>query len=220
MSSRDRVLAVLRAASEPLPVADICARSRLSPTAARFHLDRLIGGGIVQVVKDPNASGAGRPALHYSAAPAEAVDPAAAYRALAGRLAAQLDRSAGPQAAADAGRAWAHALTDRLPVAGTDPVGVLMSVLENGGFRPARSADGPVIELHRCPFLDLALEQPAVVCALHLGLVSGVVERLGHRTPVRLVPALDDDSPCLVGLDGPGSSLFPAPAPTIERNAS
>lgn len=219
--SRDRVLAALRDDPRPVRINEICAATRLSPNAVRFHLNHLIGLGAVSTVKDPYASGSGRPALLYSAAPQEAVDPSAAYRALAGLLASELVRSAGPRAASEAGRAWATSLLKGRAIDGTDPVPLVMSVLEEGGFRPVESADGSTIELHRCPFLDLALEQPTVVCGVHLGLVSGVLGVLGATTAVHLVPVLDSDGPCLVRFGAPGSSSSHSPVETtIEENAS
>jgi predicted ArsR family transcriptional regulator len=219
--SRDRVLAVLRDDSQPMGITQICAATRLSPGAIRFHLDHLIGLGAVHAVKDPHASGSGRPALLYSAAPQEAVDPSAAYRALAGLLASELVRSVGPRAASEAGRAWATSLLKGRAIDGTDPVPLVMSVLEEGGFKPVRSADGSTIALHRCPFLDLALEQPAVVCGVHLGLVSGVLSVLGASAAVHLLPVLDSDGPCLVRFGATGSSSSHSPVATpIEENAS
>ena len=73
--SRDRVLAVLREASQPMGISQICAATRLSPNAVRFHLDHLIGLGAVHSVKDPHASGSGRPALLYSAFRQDAESP-------------------------------------------------------------------------------------------------------------------------------------------------
>jgi predicted ArsR family transcriptional regulator len=219
--SRDRVLAALRDDPRPLRIHDVCAATRLSPNAVRFHLNHLIGLGAVSTVKDPYASGSGRPALVYLAAAPEAVDPSAAYRALAGLLASELVRSAGPRAATEAGRGWAGSLLEGRAIEGTDPLPLVMSVLQEGGFKPVASADGSTIELHRCPFLDLALEQPAVVCGVHLGLVSGVLDLLGASTAVRLVPVLDSDGPCLVrfGAPGPSSSHTPVETP-IEENVS
>ena len=220
-SSRDRVLAVLRDTPQPVGVGAVCESTGLSPNAVRFHLDHLIASGVVRAVKDPKAGGSGRPALVYSAAPAEAFDAAAAYRTLAGLLASELVRSAGPQAADEAGRAWARSLLKTRDVGGADPMALVMSLLEDGGFRPAVSTDGSAIELSRCPFLDLALVQPDVVCGVHLGLISGVLELVGATTEVQLLPVMDD-GPCLVtfGAAGPSASHSRAVASPTEENAS
>jgi predicted ArsR family transcriptional regulator len=45
--SRERVLAVLRAAQRPVDVQEIAGRTGLHPNTARFHLDRLMAAGLV-----------------------------------------------------------------------------------------------------------------------------------------------------------------------------
>ena len=220
-SSRDRVLAVLRAAAQPVGISDVSAATGLSPTAARFHLDHLIGLGAVHASKDPSSSGSGRPALLYTAAPAEAVDPAAAYRALARLLAVELERSAGSRAATEAGRAWAASLLKGRDLEDAVALPLVLSLLTDGGFNPVLSVDGSTVELHRCPFLDLALEQPAVVCGVHLGLVTGVLDAIGSDATVRLVPDLDGDGPCLVRFSVPGkTSASSTEVPTIEEHVT
>jgi len=219
--SRDRVLAALRAASAATSLRDLCVETGLSPNAVRFHLDNLRRSGAVRSVSDPEHAAAGRPATLYTAAPAEGVESAAAYRTLAGTLAAELARTAGPKASTDAGRAWAAELMRGRDVTGRDPGAVVMELLDDGGFSPEMRADGSTVELHRCPFLDLALEQPAVVCGVHLGVVTGVLDTLGAVASVRLRPVLEGDGPCLVHLNllAPPASQSAA-VPTIEENAS
>jgi len=215
------VLAALREAAVPRSIRALASDTGLSANALRFHLDHLLQAGAVRSVRDADHIGAGRPATLYSALPAEGVDDDAAYRALAGRLATQLVRAGGPRASTDAGRAWAKELLEGRDVAGRDTRDVVMSILEDGGFSPLLSTDGDTVELRRCPFLDLALQQPAVVCGVHLGLLSGVLDLLGAVSSVQLVPALEDDGPCLVRLHllDPADS-YPVERPTIEENAS
>ncbi|WP_444662403.1 helix-turn-helix transcriptional regulator [Cellulomonas sp. CW35] len=51
--------------------------------------------------------------------------------------------------------------------------------LDRLGFDPERDDDALRIDLWRCPFLELARERPDVVCSVHLGLASGVLETVG-----------------------------------------
>ena len=46
-----------------------------------------------------------------------------------------------------------------------------------------------MIELHACPFRDVALEHSEVVCGVHLGLIQGALDQM-HTSPftVRLEP--------------------------------
>lgn len=202
-SSRERVLAVLRASERPLGVAAITTATGLSANAVRFHLQNLIESRAVRAETDPDHPGPGRPAIRYAAAtPMEAANPSSAYRLLAGLLARAVSRSAIAGTASEAGRDWARTLA---PVSSTgasqpDPIDVVSTLFEHSGFDPRRGVDGQTLELHRCPFLDLAVEQPDVVCGIHLGLVQGLLEEIGARRDVRLIPVLDGSGPCLVRL--------------------
>lgn len=242
--SRERVLAALRAAGEPLSGRELADRVGLSLTAARFHLGRLIAVGAVRAVAEGRLR-PGRPQVLYRAVPAEAVDGGSAYRVLAGVLAAQVLRSGGPDAAVQAGRAWAAEVPIALrgatdppvtrdpaadapvtpdPTAGpaADPeastVQRVLGLLDEGGFEPRLSANHRTIELHRCPFLDLAAERADVVCGVHLGFVQGVLERAGAPTGVRLIPVTDGSGPCLVHLlPRPGLSRQPIDHRATDR---
>lgn len=198
--SRERVLAVLRAAEAPLGVPAVTAATGLSANAVRFHVRNLIENGAVRAVADPDHPSPGRPAIRYTATPKDATDPASAYRLLASLLARALSRSAAPGAASDAGRDWARALADGAPRSDADPIDTVRALFENSGFDPRPGVDAQTLELHHCPFFDLAVERPDVVCGIHLGLVTGLLEQIGARRDVRLVPVLDGSGPCLVHL--------------------
>ncbi len=211
--SRDRVLAVLRGAPAPLGVGALQDATGLSANAVRFHLKQLIVLRAARSAKDPGHDGPGRPAILYTAAPAEGVDPASAYRVLAGLLARELAQSGRPQLPADAGRTWARqALSATEQVGSTDAVGALMTLFEDTGFRPTLAAGGRTIELHRCPFRELAVEHPEVVCGVHQGLVTGILEAVGARLTADLRPVLTGSGPCLLYLEpvpGPDLGLVP-----------
>jgi predicted ArsR family transcriptional regulator len=210
-TSCDRVLAILRRSEEPLGVAALTAAACLSPNAVRFHLQRLVERGAVRAATDVDHEGPGRPAILYSALPAEASEAGAAYRLIAGLLASELSRSAPATAALDAGRDWARSLdlhaTDSSP---DEAIGAVRNLFERTGFAPTIRADELTVELHRCPFFDLAAQQPEVVCSIHLGLVTELLEQLGSTAKVRLVPVLDGSGPCLVRL-GDRSAKPPKP---------
>jgi predicted ArsR family transcriptional regulator len=199
--SRDRVLAVLRASDTPLGVAQVTTATGLSANAVRFHLQNLIATRAVRAATDPDHHGPGRPAIRYAATLMEPANPSSAYRLLAGLLARAMSRSAAG-AASEAGRDWARALAPPRSTEASrpDPIDAVSSFFEDSGFDPRRGVDGQTLELHRCPFLDLAVEQPDVVCGIHLGLVKGLLDEIGARRDVRLIPVLDGSGPCLVRL--------------------
>ncbi len=119
--------------------------------------------------------------------------------------------------AAEAGRRWGqHAVeaqdapdanADEHPESGADDDAVsrIVALLDDVGFAPRvrenaattaaeLPATGPVptatvIELHHCPFRDVALEHGEVVCGVHLGLIQGALDQM-HASPftVRLEP--------------------------------
>jgi len=152
-SSRDRELGLLRASAVPLGVADLMDATGLSANTVRFHLTHLLDGGAIRAARDPSHSGPGRPASLYSAVPAEAVEEASAYRALAGLLATELVRSGRPNAAMDAGRSWASQIIPSIrpahPVRGsgrpTNPMAVVRNLFEDTGFQPVLAEDGRTV---------------------------------------------------------------------------
>jgi len=132
----------------------------------------------------------GRPAWRYQAvARPEENDHGAArpYRDLAAALIGHLARDADdPQTAGvRAGRDWGRSLAVPLRDAAVRiaPVDGLVQVLDRLGFTP-QVVDRPdpgaaVVHLRTCPFLDLALANPDVVCGVHLGVIGGALGALG-----------------------------------------
>lgn len=182
--SRRRLLEVLRSADEPLDVAALAHAVELHVTTARFHLDVLERAGLVRrTVERGGRPGRPRQLYRVVAVP----EASEGHRQLAGVLASALaaDPDTGPRSAEQAGRRWA---TDQLPVDnavswedGVRQVGELFAWL---GFSP-RVVDGSQqrhLELHSCPFRDLARTYPHIVCTAHLGLLRGALDQL--RLPV------------------------------------
>jgi predicted ArsR family transcriptional regulator len=83
------------------------------------------------------------------------------------------DQRAGGVVAADE-----PALTGRAPSAKAARREVV-TLLEQLGFAPSPDARINVVKLKRCPLLETANKYPAVVCAVHLGVVRGALEELG-----------------------------------------
>lgn len=202
VASRRRVLDVLRQADAPQDAVALAQATGLHPNTVRFHLKVLIEAGYVVQASAPR-SGPGRPQAVYAV-----VTPAAeagGYALLAEMLAGQLDDRDGSALAQRAGRRWLHrAATSaagdvtaaptglrRDPVAAPkgetatlDEAAVRATALFTElGFDPVRMPhDGAArIELHACPFLDVARRHPDVVCGVHLGLLRGTVDGLAPR---------------------------------------
>lgn len=201
---RSKVLAVMRASPVALSIRDIAAQLLLHPNTVRFHLEGLIDTGQAQRVELPR-TGPGRPPQMFRAH--TGMDPAGPrnYRLLADILTAQLAAEPDPAArAAETGRAWglrtAHDMGAPAPTS-EQAVEDLVRVLDDIGFDPdPDTGDGARILLRHCPFLDLAETRATVVCALHLGLMQGVLQ--GRSAPVtvdRLEPFATPDL-CLAHL--------------------
>ena len=208
---RAEVLALLRASSAPMSVAEIAGQLHVHPNTARFHLDALTGTGQVERA-DTAPAGPGRPPLVFRARPGMDAAGPRNYRLLAGVLAGSI--AAGPDPAAvatEAGRRWGAQLAEsqRTQTAASADGGVawLVDLLGDLGFAPEwPMPDGAErIGLRHCPFLEVAGTAPDVVCPVHLGLMQGAMAALD--APVRvdaLEPFVAPDL-CLAHLSVPAA---------------
>jgi predicted ArsR family transcriptional regulator len=172
---------------------------------AKFHLDRLVAGGLLDVeYRRPagrSGPGAGRPTKLYrrSALALEISVPERRYD-LAGRLLAEAVTRAEAS-----GRPVAETLTEAARTAGVDLgrqarrragtragraaiVAAGQQALEEQGFEP--SADSTGLTLRNCPFDALAADYATLVCGMNLDFMRGLVEGLDLRnTAAELAPA-------------------------------
>lgn len=182
---RAEVAQLLRAAAAPLSAAEVAERTGLHLNTARFHLEGLVTDGLASRTTE-GRDAPGRPRVLYAAAPAR--PGTRSYELLAemltGLVASVAD--AGP-AAAEVGRSWGRHLVDRPApserVPADEAVTRLNDLLAAIGFEPqlhpgAAPAETEV-QLHHCPFREVAERHTDVVCALHLGLMQGALGELG-----------------------------------------
>ena len=198
--SRTAVLELLRSRAEPLGVGEVAEHVGLHQNTVRSHLDLLVDSGYaVRRVEAPR--GPGRPRVVYEATAAPEGDRN--YRLLAEVLAQHLvATSERPrEAAVNAGRSWAASTGQKpqwsegkaasvpVPASAEVAVATVMRMLGDTGFAPELSADGTAINLHRCPFRELAVSHPDVVCGAHLGIIQGALGELGAMvSATRLLP--------------------------------
>lgn len=181
VASRRRLMDALRDAERPLDVAQLAAAVQLHPTTARFHLDVLERAGLIRRTREA-PSGPGRPRLLYTLTALRGGSSAYAElaTALAGVLADDEDRA--PVLAEEAGRRWAdEQVTDAGHVPWQEGTRRIGDLFERLGFAP-RVVDvdgGRQVQLHACPFRDVARAHPTVVCRVHLGLLRGALSRWG-----------------------------------------
>jgi predicted ArsR family transcriptional regulator len=179
------MLDLVRRAEGGLTAADVAAATGLHPSTVRAHLDQLAESGLL--TRERRGDGTpGRPAWRYQAVPRAEEDDRSTdrpYRDLAAALIGHLARDADDPHAAGvrAGRDWGRTLA--APIARTAPMDGLVQVLDRLGFTPEivdrPEPEAAVVHLRSCPYLDLALKDPDVVCGVHLGVIGGVLGALG-----------------------------------------
>ena len=190
-----------------MTAAEVAARLGLHTTTARFHLDQLEGGGLVESWFLRGAVGRPRKLYRVPSRPLPPVtDTAGPLRALTTLLtqswsATDHGERLTPE---QAGRRWAAERAPegvsraqaRTPGAWLSKVGETLDRLHSWGYRPeVRTEEGgrtAELTLVDCPFLELAHENPDVVCGVHRGLLRGTLESLGeHETEVSLRPLVE-----------------------------
>ena len=152
---------------------------------AAFHLDRLVGGGLLEVEYHRRSGrtgpGAGRPAKFYRRAAEREVEvslPPRRYSLAAEILADGIDRSGETGAVAsvlDAARAVGSNLAES--VASSAGREGLIEVLRGNGYEPYDDPSG-VIRLRNCPFHALAERHRQLTCSINLALLSSVTAQL------------------------------------------
>jgi predicted ArsR family transcriptional regulator len=230
--SRVAVLQALRAGAGSLDVQAIAEQVGLHTNTVRSHLDQLMDAGLVESAVQERTT-PGRPRLLFRATATPGAGAEGSYKVLAEVLASGIrDGEPAPGAvAAQAGRRWGQSL-ERQGGASAEPldsgraIDRIVALLDDVGFAPrvsnataARTLSGDpgdaaggatVIELHRCPFYDIAREHTDVVCAVHLGLIQGALDQMqAPPSTVRIEPFVRRDL-CLVHMapaviDGAGA---------------
>ena len=183
---------------------------------AKFHLDKLVDDGLLEVefARPPGRSGpgAGRPAKRYRRSARElAVSLPERHYELAGRLFARAvtdaERDRVPvgdalrQAARDAGRALGERARQQAGprASAAEVLASTTAVLADCGYEP-RADDGGMT-LVNCPFHMLAQEYTDLVCGMNLDLMHGLADALDGQA---LEPCLDPaPGRCCVRLVGP-----------------
>jgi len=160
---------------------------------AKFHLDRLVADGLLEVefARPPGRTGpgAGRPAKYFRRAGGElSVSLPARHYDLAGRLFAEAVTEsrhslvpvgdALARAAHDWGRSLGEEITRDIGSDSTDDAALAATtlVLANCGYEPRADPDGVV--LVNCPFHVLAQDYTDLVCGMNLRLIDGLIEGL------------------------------------------
>lgn len=183
---RRRLYEAVAAAASPIGREEAARVAAVPLHSARFHLDKLVDAGLLEVsyarLTGRSGPGAGRPAKLYRRSAVEvAVSlPRRSYDLVGGVLAGAVERTLG-------GADLAHALRDEARSRGRalgtsydgpgDELDRAAAALATEGFEPHREQDE--VCLRNCPFDALASEHTALVCGVNLDFVVGVLDGLG-----------------------------------------
>jgi len=182
--SRFRMLEELRVRG-PLDSRQLGWLVGLHPNTVRSHVEQLIEAGLVEATTAA-AAGRGRPRVLYQAVREGSAPQLSGYRLLAQILAGYLASTDRPQAIAEeAGRAWGAYLTEKpepfAAISASEATEKVVELFQQLGFMPEAVEESGVtkIQLHRCPFREVAESNQNVVCAVHLGMLKGALAELG-----------------------------------------
>jgi predicted ArsR family transcriptional regulator len=223
--SRYSIYHELAGTEEALSAVDIAARLNLHPNTVRLHLEKMREAGLVEAAPDRHGS-VGRPQYRWRAkepsstfGPLGSLGPEPAGFRLLAHLLAEVAAGSQPEPGTAASVGMRH-VADRPPgsrqvkaggaVAGC--IQALLRELAQLGFDPALAADGDPsqdgdtavasILFTSCPFRELAVKYPDVVCELHRGITNGLTSSVSLESAcsgeVLAFSSLVDQDPCRV----------------------
>jgi predicted ArsR family transcriptional regulator len=170
---------------------EVAEQFALHPNVARHHLDKLAGGGYVEIaIERPAGSGAGRPSKRYRVtAPDMALELPVRHDdvlvTLLGRALALLPREQAEAMAEEVGLEYGKAM-GRAMEPGSDghrsfqtALHAVADALTAHGFAAHAEKHGNELRIvsEHCPFGGAAVEHP-VICAVDRGMVKGMLAAL------------------------------------------
>ena len=202
-NTRYAIYLELARSARPLTTADIAESLALHPNTVRPHLERMRDIGLLDVAVGGRGD-VGRPQHRYSIAadaPSLGLEPpsmpmlARMVLHMAQRLNAGVDDAVAVGETEGATRATRYRTAP-------STLEALVSDLDRLGFDPIVTAvadddDAAVVAFANCPFSELAVEHPDLVCGLHRGLVAGFVAQMAD-TEVREFCSVTSRTPCRV----------------------
>ena len=201
--TRFRLYRYLGLSGRPVGVRELATRLSLHPNTLRPHLRRLEEAGLVRREVHRGAT-VGRPHTLYVAVERAERDTRD-FRLLAEILAGLATGAKARERAVGLAREWGEYLAVRGgPKPGTraaarHSLAVLQEAMASAGFDPRfrREKDGSVeVTLRDCPFRELLEDHRELVCAIHRGLVEGMLGALKPPLELRTFSPLAERATC------------------------
>ena len=190
--TRRQVYLFAREREEGVTASEVGERFGLHPNVARHHLDKLAGGGYLEVRLD-RADGAGRPSQRYRVHDAALRLQLPSRRddlliTLLGRMLAMVPTAEAEAMAEDVGIEYGRSLAAAMAPGDAqrsvrNALHAVADALTAHGFAAhaeARGSELTIIADH-CPFGTAAQQHP-VICAVDRGMVRGMLEGLYGET--------------------------------------
>jgi predicted ArsR family transcriptional regulator len=188
--TRRAIYLFAREHEDGVTAAEVASRFELHPNVARHHLDKLAGGGYLEVTvgRGPR-SGAGRPSKRYRPVGGDPVSIPVRHDdllvTLLGRALKLLPRDQAEAMAEEVGREYGRMMAKAMGAGGDQhrsaraAVAAVADALTAHGFAAhaeRRNHELRIVSEH-CPFGDAVLDNP-VICAVDRGLVTGMLAEL------------------------------------------
>ena len=184
----------------------------LHPNVARHHLDKLAGGGYLDVAVESRSSGAGRPSKRYRpSGPHFELEIGVRQNdilvSLLGKAISMLTPEQAETMAEEVGIEYGRAMAGSVNEASTSSfrsaLHTVADALTANGFaaHAEQTDDGLRIVSENCPFGGTAIEHP-VICAVDKGMVRGMLESLYGSTSTETETSVAfGDATCVTTVD-------------------
>lgn len=213
--TRREIYLFARERVEGVTASEVGERFTLHPNVARHHLDKLAGGGYLEVsTARPTGAGAGRPSKRYLV-PEDRPELALTVRhdellaTLLGRALALLSAEQAATLAEEVGAEYGRAMAEAM--GGVEAqrsfraaLHAVADALTAHGFAAHAEDEGNPLRIvsEHCPFGDTAMEHP-VMCAVDRGMVRGMLAGLygDANTAIESSRPMGDDV-CVTAVEG------------------
>ncbi|MGH9185502.1 MAG: helix-turn-helix transcriptional regulator [Acidimicrobiales bacterium] len=204
-----------READPGVTASEVADHFDLHPNVARHHLDKLAGGGYVEVGIDSAHARAGRPSKRYRVTGKDmslefAVRHDDVLVTLLGKALARLPVAEAEALAEEVGIEYGRAMARSIGAADQDgahrsfrsALHAVADALTAHGFAAHAEKKGTELRIvsEHCPFGDAAIEHP-VICAVDRGMVKGMLAALYGETNAETEASLPQgDAHCVTAV--------------------